>query len=138
MTEYLYEGQLVDVKPTNLHGSMKVAPSTSLAAGLVVMDNGSNQLVLATDGVEGSSGVITQTIDNSASSTATDKPYTYTYFGWVRLVAKTAISQGVGIMCGEGGKVKPLGAGDPKLKIGRAMNAASAEDDIILALVYFG
>lgn len=139
---YSFEGVAVDIKADNKHISARPASGTlnadnttatdQIGVGTIVIIDSSGRLNNATQAAETQAvGIATETRDADDA-----RPCTVTYFGVVRVMASAAIALGAALRVANGGKVVTGTLGTNRI-IGRALQAAGADGDIIEALVNF-
>lgn len=85
MTAYNYEGQLVDLKGTNLHDSALVADTVE--AGVFVKRSGAKVVVA-------DSGALALGISVFRRASGDDRPITYTWFGEVNVILCATVASG--------------------------------------------
>lgn len=127
------EGYPVDIWADNHHLSSRVAASTTIYGGRVVVDVGNGWIhpnAAATD----ADGIAITALDNSATATKTTNSIGATVRGCVNLVAGGAITKGNRLGIYDNGKVATYSSG---MCIGRSLSTCTADGDIIQALVNF-
>jgi len=146
MTSYNFTGLLVDVKAYNWH--MSARPDTTLSANYDTLTT-----TIPVGGIV-VPGTVAGTVDNAGadatnflgvcneSRSAGDvRPATYTWAGVVRVMTNgNTILVGSRLKCGAEGKVALVAAAgataaDTALQFGRALEASTSDEDVIMAYI---